>query len=205
VYAAARGSASPQPAAPQPAAPQPQAAWTQPPPAATSSGWRGQSAASDQHSAIEYIKKCLRLYFDGRGRARRSEYWWWVAFVVGVWVVAAAIDYSFGVNPYTQQPNSQLISRLAGLALLAPGVSVTARRFHDVGLSGWLVAAFFGAYVLASFLAGAGMAMALTSGDATLVALAALVVVGAGVTQLVIALIPSKPGENQYGPNPKGA
>jgi uncharacterized membrane protein YhaH (DUF805 family) len=136
----------------------------------------------------------LRLYADGKGRARRAEYWWWVAFVVGISIIAYVIDLGVGgMNPYTGAPNSQVISTVAGLALLAPGIAVLSRRFHDVGLNGWLVAAVFVLYIV-----GAGMASAAMP-------IGALIAIGTAIAVLVVALIPGKPGMNQYGPNPKGA
>lgn len=199
VYAIARGEGATPPA--QPPQSQPQQAWSPPPPPAAAAAW-SQSAegAPEQLSPIGYIQKCLRLYANGKGRARRAEYWWWTLFAVAVSLVATLIDLSFGTNAYTGEQNSEVISMVASLALLAPGVSVTARRFHDVGLSGWLVAAFVGAYFLGGFLAGFGGAM----GNPGLAGLGGIIFIVAGVAQLVIALIPSRPGANQYGPNPKG-
>jgi len=107
---------------------------------------------------------------------------------------------SFGMNAYTGQPNSQVLSTLVSFALLAPGISVAARRFHDVGLSGWLVAGLVAAYFIGGFLVGLGGA----SGDTATVGLAAIIVIAAAIAQLVVALIPSRPGPNAYGPNPKG-
>lgn len=150
-------------------------------------------AAAGQASPIDYIKKCLRLYADGKGRARRAEYWWWALFAFGVTFVASFLDtIMFGVNPQTMQPNMQALSTIAGLALLAPGVSVASRRFHDVGLSGWLVAGFFAAFFVAGALNQMGSPLAM------------VIMLVAGVGMLAIAVMPSKPGENQYGPNPKG-
>jgi uncharacterized membrane protein YhaH (DUF805 family) len=178
VYAAARGGDAPQPgaqSAPPPAyAPQP-------------------SGAGETLSPIGYVMKCLRLYFDGKGRARRAEYWWWVAFAVVVSIAASIIDIGVGgVDPYTSAPRSQVVSAIVGLALLAPGVSVMSRRFHDVGLSGWLVAGVFAAYVVGYMM----MASAMPIG--------AVILLAAAIAALVVALIPSKAGANQYGPNPKG-
>jgi uncharacterized membrane protein YhaH (DUF805 family) len=179
VYAAARGGEAPSHPRAQPAL---QAAYTPTP-----------GGASETLSPIGYVMKCLRLYFDGKGRARRAEYWWWVAFVVVVSIATNILDVGVGgVDPYTNAPRNQIISTIVGLALLAPGVSVTSRRFHDVGLSGWLVAGVFAAYVVGYMM----MASAMPIGVVILLA--------AAVAALVVALIPSKAGANQYGPNPKG-
>jgi len=144
-------------------------------------------------SPVGYVQKCFRLFIDGKGRARRAEYWWWVLFSFIVSLVAIAIDVAMsGFNSYTSMPNTQYVYGAASLALLAPSISVLSRRFHDVGLSGWLVAAFVGAYVLGSLLA------------AQMNPLGGLLTLVAGLGVLVIALIPSRPGANKYGPNPKG-
>ena len=140
-----------------------------------------------------YVQKCLQLYFDGKGRARRSEDWWWALFAFVALVAALALDAAIGgMNPLTGSPNSQVVYVLVALALLAPGLSVFSRRLHDVGLSGWLAAAVFGAYAV-------GMLM-----TAALIPIGLLVLFSVAVGVLVIALIPSRPGANQYGPNPKG-
>jgi uncharacterized membrane protein YhaH (DUF805 family) len=200
VHAAARdGAAAPQPAAPSsPYRPPPIAPSAPAYVAATPGG------GVETLSAIGYIQKCFRLYANGKGRARRAEYWWWVLFSFCVSIVATIIDGAFGTNPYTGMANSQVISTVAGLALLSPGLAVTARRFHDVGLSGWLVAAFFIVYVISFGMIGAGAATAQVSQDYAMLGFGVLLALAAGVTQLVIVLIPGRPGENQYGPNPKG-
>ncbi|UPT61807.1 MAG: DUF805 domain-containing protein [Hyphomonadaceae bacterium JAD_PAG50586_4] len=195
VYATARGAD-----APPPAAPQPQAAWSAPAPAAAPA-WSDPrvaanaetSGAPENLSPIGYIQKCLRLYVNGAGRARRAEYWWWTLGVFVVSIVAYVIDVVlFGFNSYTSQPNTQAVSTILNLAVLAPGISVASRRFHDVGLSGWLVAGFF-----VAFLVGGGL-------SAVMPPLGGLILLVAGIGMLVILVLPSKPGENQYGPNPKG-
>ncbi len=137
VFAKARGGAAPQPAQPQPQA----SGWQTAQPQPQGGGWSGGQGAQQGAAAaspIAYIQKCLRLYIDGKGRARRSEYGWfvlaWVVFVV----VAMMIDLSiFGLNSYTSTPNGYLVTWLA-LALLPPAVSVASRRAHDFGQSGWL-------------------------------------------------------------------
>jgi uncharacterized membrane protein YhaH (DUF805 family) len=180
VYAAARDGAP----APHIPATQP----TYAPPLRTAQ----PSDAGPSLSPLGYIQKCFRLFINGKGRARRAEYWWWIAFSVAVAIVAYMLDAAaFGFNAYTSLPNSQAFYGLTSLVLLAPTIAVTSRRFHDVGLSGWLVAAAFGAYFV-----GAMMMASYIEAGAVLVGAVAL-------TLLVIAIIPSRPGENAYGPNPK--
>ncbi len=193
VYAAAKGADAPSPqvtAAPTPqvaAAPAYVAPQAYAPTAAPSIG------AVEQLSPIGYVQKCFRLFVDGKGRARRAEYWWWVAFTFVVSLIAYGIDGAVsGFNSYTSQPNTQFVSSALSIALAAPAISVLSRRFHDVGLSGWLVAAAIGVYAIGMVATSAAMPSGIV-----LAAVAVLAV-------LVVAVIPSRPGPNQYGPNPKG-
>ncbi len=110
-----------------------------------------------------------------------------------IFIVAYLIDgMAFGMNPITSMPNTQAFYALAFLGLLSPSVSVMSRRFHDVGLNGWLVAAVWGVYLLGAVLIAGGNPMGSI--------LVGVVILGA----LVVLIIPSRPGDNQYGPNPKG-
>jgi uncharacterized membrane protein YhaH (DUF805 family) len=80
------------------------------------------------------VRTCLNKYVDFTGRARRSEYWWFFLFNVGVSIVASIIDAIIG----TRSGNGfGLLEGLAGLALLLPGLAVGARRLHDTSRSGW--------------------------------------------------------------------
>jgi uncharacterized membrane protein YhaH (DUF805 family) len=183
VHTAVRGADAPPRVTPQPAA---QAA----PQRAFASA---AAAGGETLSPIGYVQKCFRLYVDGKGRARRAEYWWWTLFVVVASIVAYVLDaVLFGFNPYTNTPNTQLVYLLTGLGLLAPGVSVMSRRFHDVGLNGWLVAAVFGAYLIGVVIAASESTVG------------GLIILVSMIATLVVLVRPSQPGENQYGPNPKG-
>lgn len=65
----------------------------------------------------------LRKYGDFKGRARRSEYWWFVLFTT---IVGAAVS-GFGEGAET----------LVSAVFFLPGLAVWVRRLHDVGRSGW--------------------------------------------------------------------
>ena len=76
------------------------------------------------------VKICLSKYVDFKGRARRSEYWWFFLFNVIVSIVASIIDAVIG---------NQVIEYLAALALLLPNIAVGIRRLHDTSRVGWWI------------------------------------------------------------------
>ena len=65
---------------------------------------------------VEAIKVCLTKYVDGKGRASRSEYWYFALF-------------SFIVDLLT--------GGVAAIFLLLPSITVSVRRLHDIGKSAW--------------------------------------------------------------------
>jgi uncharacterized membrane protein YhaH (DUF805 family) len=66
------------------------------------------------------------------GRASRAAYWWWFLFqVIAVGIVAGIIDGILGTWG--------VVTGLAGLALLLPTLSVSVRRLHDTGRTGWWI------------------------------------------------------------------
>lgn len=80
---------------------------------------------------MDAVKKCLSLYVTFSGRARRSEYWWFVLFTFLVQIVASFIDSAlFGAD-------TQILGALAGLALILPSLAVGARRLHDIDRTAW--------------------------------------------------------------------
>lgn len=89
-----------------------------------------------------------RKYADGYGRARRTEYWAFVLFSLIAILSPAAIG--MGLLGLAEAMNENLaiyvvgglflfIAVIASLGLLIPSITVRIRRFHDVGLSGWLI------------------------------------------------------------------
>lgn len=80
---------------------------------------------------MDAVKKCLSLYVTFSGRARRSEYWWFVLFTFLMQIVASFIDSAlFGAD-------TQILGALAGLALILPSLAVGARRLHDIDRTAW--------------------------------------------------------------------
>ncbi len=85
-------------------------------------------------SFIESIKTCFGKYAVFSGRARRSEYWWFVLFQVVM-----------GFIP--------ILGLLVTLVTLIPNIAVTTRRLHDVDRSGWWQVAPAGMMVLTGVMA----------------------------------------------------
>lgn len=101
-----------------------------------------------------YFVRCIRQKFvDGEGRARRLEYW---SFVLFAWLtmMAAFLPFFFamglagdGEELFPLAFLLVLLATLWVLFLAIPGISVSVRRLHDVGLSGWLYLVTFVPYV----------------------------------------------------------
>jgi len=76
----------------------------------------------------ESVLTCINKYFDFTGRARRSEYWWFILAVYVVDVILTALGRKIGIF--------NVLASLVSLALLIPSLAVNWRRMHDVGRSG---------------------------------------------------------------------
>jgi uncharacterized membrane protein YhaH (DUF805 family) len=93
----------------------------------------------------EAVTVCMTKYSTFSGRARRSEYWWFVLAYFGVLVLVALIDNAIG---------NDLIGGLTFLALFIPTLAVSVRRLHDIGRAGaWYLINFvpFGGLVMLIF------------------------------------------------------
>ena len=82
-------------------------------------------------SFVDAIKSGFSNYVTFGGRAIRSEYWYWVLFVILAEIVTAIIDY--GILGY------QITTSLFGLAVFLPGLAVSIRRLHDLDRTGWWI------------------------------------------------------------------
>jgi uncharacterized membrane protein YhaH (DUF805 family) len=77
---------------------------------------------------VEAVQSGFSNYVNFQGRAIRSEYWYWVLFVIILAVIAQIIDYVIGMH---------VIYPICMLAVLLPGLGVSVRRLHDLDRSGW--------------------------------------------------------------------
>ncbi|SMX25497.1 DUF805 domain-containing protein [Boseongicola aestuarii] len=165
---------------------------------------------------VEAIKTCLAKYFVFSGRAVRSEYWWFVLFVIIFSIVLAIVDASlFGVNPETGE-SSQVFTPIFQLAIVVPMLAAGWRRLHDTGRPGWylLLPAALGIATMFMLFSGIAVFSVLEQGaddpdalrgPAALLGVTGLMVVG--VLQLILSVLmiwwlsrPSQEGTNDYGP-----
>ena len=124
---------------------------------------------------MNYFIDCItKKYVCFEGRARRKEYWMFVLFSFLAGFVVGFVG-AFLAGA-TQVPAFALLGIIFNLAILLPSLGVFVRRMHDIGKSGW--------WILLAFIP--------------------IVNLVGWIVLLVFCCLDSQPGENQYGPNPKG-
>ncbi|MEI8081674.1 MAG: DUF805 domain-containing protein [Actinomycetes bacterium] len=93
------------------------------------------------------VSTCFSKYATFSGRARRSEFWYWVLFLFIVLIITNILDSLLGTkitfstvggaSSTTYYNNVGWITLVAELLLFLPGLAVQVRRLHDTGRSGW--------------------------------------------------------------------
>lgn len=88
---------------------------------------------------IEYYKKVVfENYANFKGRARRSEYWYYTLATLIISVILAIFD-SFISPSSSMLVETGILRGLYSLLVFLPGLAVLVRRLHDVGKSGWFI------------------------------------------------------------------
>ena len=77
---------------------------------------------------VESIESAFRKYFVWKGRASRSEFWWFYLFYTLGSIVTVLVDLIYGLP---------VLNTVFILVTLFPNLSVFIRRLHDTGHSGW--------------------------------------------------------------------
>lgn len=89
---------------------------------------------------LEAVIQVFRKAFSFKGRARRTEYWYWTLFTILVNTIATIAD----------GETDGVLAALAGLILFIPGLSVTVRRLHDIDRSGWWLGGYYFITIIAT-------------------------------------------------------
>lgn len=145
----------------------------------------------------------LFLKFDGR--IRRTHF--------GIaWLILFAISFVGGFLP-------DQVSWVLSLVLLWPGLAISVKRLHDIGLTGWIAAIPYGVSIVGTIamIASIGVTTfthieSLNQEDpaAVMAAVGPALGIGALILLVVVGFLlwfvfaPSQPGTNRFGPNPKG-
>ena len=177
---------------------------------------------------VEAVKKCLSKYCNFKGRARRSEFWWFMLFLLIVYLagsylmglLASLVPESFGMDASRL---AIILVTMLMLAFMIPVFAVLTRRLHDTGRGGWwvlvlsVVGLIYGIsyfyimwplldkmstdpYELASEMTGI---MLESPTLATAFSFSGIVLFILVIILFVFTLLDSKWGENKYGPSPK--
>lgn len=153
---------------------------------------------------MKWFLKCIRNYVNFSGRARRTEFWYFILFSCLLLIVAMALDVVCFNTPYG------VFYLLVALFLFLPQLAVSARRLHDTGrTSKWLLWNYLALLVWAvAALVLSGLSAFAGGRDAS--AWFLIVLCGGCVfffvweiVFLVWFCLPGMPGENKYGPDPK--
>ena len=143
---------------------------------------------------ISSIKTCFKKYIDFNGRASRSEFWYFTLLLVfnyfGLLIIGNYWDesnfyYELSDTLYNSI-NYLIYGMFYGLPIicLIPFVSVTIRRIHDIGQSGFVILIFFVGFFIAFLL------------KSELIVRIVFIILGVFLTQ-------KSAGKNQFGPIPK--
>ncbi|KEO52725.1 DUF805 domain-containing protein [Thioclava pacifica] len=148
---------------------------------------------------IEAVKVCFRKYATFKGRASRSEYWWFILFVAIASVIGEFAEGAMGSD-------GAAINGVIAIATFMPSISAQVRRIHDTNRSGWWVGGYWllssggGAYI--GYLAWETGAVATPSGGVAMMALLSLWGIAMliySLTLFVFSVRRGTYGKNDYG------
>lgn len=136
------------------------------------------------------VKICLgrKYLFKFRGRASRSEFWWFMLFI---FCVNAAAGFILRLLPVTVAAS---ISLAISLLLFPANIGVSVRRFHDRNLSGW--------WILIPIVM---LFLWILSGSKEMGRVNSALALCMCLCYLAIFCMPGTPGDNKYGPPPQDA
>ncbi len=198
--------------------------------------WRNVAEPAPPHGLYmtfpAAVRTCFRKYFAFSGRARRSEYWWFVLFYIVVGTVLTVVDARYLGGGGTMQAfrvvdpgtgitgtgidvgtdDSGPLATIFGLVMIVPLLSSGWRRMHDTGRSGlyllYPLIVMVGVTIATGLFVGfdafeAGRLAQVMAGAAGLAVVAALIVLFVSPLLVLWWLCrPGQPHDNAYGPPP---
>ena len=98
------------------------------------------------------VSTCFQKYLDFKGRASRSEFWYFFLFYIIASFVAGWLIGSFVALLGGSVNVLLVVLSVVFIALFIPALSVTVRRFHDFGVSGWMYCAFIPPFMISGYI-----------------------------------------------------
>lgn len=176
-------------------------------------------AEKPQMGFIEACKTACQKMVTFKGRARRSEFWWAILGMTIVSLLITPVEY-LGMT-------GCIVYYLLSLAIAIMSFSLTFRRLHDTGRSGWFaglpsIICLVGITLIIIGCLNTGISFSeLTETSDTLTEeiidnmtnkssmnaiIGTLMILASGVFNIVVFIfccMDSKPGTNKYGESPK--
>lgn len=84
---------------------------------------------------FEAVRINFKKYATFSGKAQRSEFWFWILFVVIASTLCSILDEA--LFPAQVEAMFYPLSTCFSIVVFLPGLAVGTRRLHDVGRSGW--------------------------------------------------------------------
>lgn len=88
---------------------------------------------------MNYFLEALGKYAVFSGRARRSEYWYFVLFSCLIAFALAAAGFAIAAGTGGPPTLVRYFVDLFSVLIFLPSLAVSVRRLHDIGMNGWWV------------------------------------------------------------------
>ena len=156
----------------------------------------------------ESVVSVFRNYVNFRGRAQRSEFWWFTLFNFIVSVALGLLGMAL--------PALNAVEGLYALAVLLPALAVTVRRLHDTARPAWWLLIYL-AVILVWIIGAIILAVSIGVDDpdvventpfqdwpgyTTYMVICILLSLAGAVAMIVLCAQPGTAGPNRYGPDP---
>lgn len=98
---------------------------------------------------FDSVVSAYRNFFNFSGRASRSEFWWFFLFCILLYLLTISISFedlksALSLAQSKDNDPSELVKvfftswiGMASLITFIPQITLSVRRFHDIGKSGW--------------------------------------------------------------------
>lgn len=147
-----------------------------------------------------YKKVVFENYANFNGRARRSEYWYFILFNALFSFALTILDNLLGLQFGTA--DSGVLNTIYSLAVFIPSLAVSVRRLHDIGKSGWLLLIAYGSIIFLAALLLLGSFMNAFDSSPFII-IFALLIIAVAIWLLILFCTEGDDFTNKYGPNPK--